>query len=66
MLRRSVDCPPLLIKELTIVPIQLTRKWKEDELAGTHGEQPIVNVYEWLSRTTLDVIGDGKSGITHT
>lgn len=37
------------------------QKWKEEEITPGNGAvEPIVNVHSWLSRTTLDVIGDGK------
>ena len=43
------------------------RKWKEEEITpGDGAVDPVINVYSWLSRTTLDVIGDGELGVeTH-
>ena len=41
--------------------IQLVQKLKEDEIASSTDGEPIVNIHKWLSRTTLDVIGDGTS-----
>ena len=47
------------IKEVTCSP-QLTQKWKDDVIALDPTGKPIINVTTWLSRTTLDIIGEGK------
>ncbi|VDB99464.1 unnamed protein product [Peniophora sp. CBMAI 1063] len=42
---------------------KLVQKWKEEEITpGAGAVEPIVNVHSWLSRTTLDVIGDAGLG----
>jgi hypothetical protein len=38
---------------------QLAQKWK-DEIATDKDHNPILNVSEWLSRATLDIIGEGR------
>jgi hypothetical protein len=38
---------------------QLAQIWKEDVVSSG---QAVVNVMEWLSRTTLDNIGEGMRG----
>lgn len=48
-----------MIKNLT--SRQLAQKWKEEELVSTtKGDDPMINVHKWLSRTTLDVIGKSE------
>ncbi|VDB83977.1 unnamed protein product [Peniophora sp. CBMAI 1063] len=38
---------------------KLVQKWKEEEITPGQGAvEPVINVYSWLSRTTLDVIGE--------
>lgn len=39
---------------------QLTQKWKEEVISLDPTGQPVINVTTWLSRTTLDIIGEGK------
>lgn len=39
---------------------QLTQKWKEEVISFDPTGQPVINVTTWLSRTTLDIIGEGK------
>ena len=41
---------------------QVTTKWR-DILTGTADSQAVINVSDWLSRATLDVIGEGEGGI---
>ncbi|KAI0306241.1 cytochrome P450 [Multifurca ochricompacta] len=36
---------------------KLAQKWK-DEIATDPNQEPLLNVSEWLSRTTLDIIGE--------
>ncbi len=37
---------------------------KEEVIATDPSGQPVINVVEWLSRTTLDIIGEGMPVIT--
>ena len=37
---------------------QVTTKWR-DILTGSANSQAVINVSDWLSRATLDVIGEG-------
>ena len=39
--------------------LQLVQKWKQEETALPDGETAFINIHRWLSRTTLDVIGEG-------
>ena len=40
---------------------QLVQKWK-DELVTPHPSgQPLVNVAEWFSRMTVDIMGQGEN-----
>ena len=39
---------------------QLTQKWKDEVISLDPTGQPVINVTTWLSRTTLDIIGEGK------
>jgi hypothetical protein len=39
---------------------QLTQKWKDDVISLDPTGQPVINVTTWLSRTTLDIIGEGE------
>ena len=32
----------------------------DEEITPAAGADPIFNVHKWLSRTTLDIIGDGR------
>ncbi|KZV76320.1 cytochrome P450 [Peniophora sp. CONT] len=42
---------------------KLVQKWKEEEITPGNGAvEPVVDVYSWLSRTTLDVIGEAGFG----
>ncbi|VDC03589.1 unnamed protein product [Peniophora sp. CBMAI 1063] len=42
---------------------KLVQKWKEEEVTpGSGAVEPVVDVYTWLSRTTLDVIGETGFG----
>ena len=47
------------IKEVNCGSPQLTQKWNEVISLDPTG-QPVINMTTWLSRTTLDVIGEGK------
>ena len=40
--------------------IQLVQKWKDDLIPEDPSEEPIVNLAQWLSCMTLDVIGESK------
>ncbi|KAI0293606.1 cytochrome P450 [Russula brevipes] len=40
-----------------LTQFQLAQKWK-DEIATDKDHEPILNISEWLSRTTLDIIGE--------
>ena len=42
---------------------QLVQKWREEEITPTTGDEPVFNIHKWLSRTTLDVIGEGTSNL---
>ncbi|KAH9989062.1 cytochrome P450 [Russula compacta] len=37
---------------------KLVQKWREELIAADSSGQPLVNVTGWLSRTTLDIIGE--------
>ena len=39
---------------------QLTQKWKDEVIALDPTRQSLVDVTPWLSRATLDIIGEGK------
>jgi hypothetical protein len=39
---------------------QLAQKWKDEVISLDPTGQPLVNVTPWLSRATLDVIGEGE------
>ncbi|KAI9446009.1 cytochrome P450 [Lactarius indigo] len=41
---------------------KLAQIWKEGAIAADPSGQPVINVIEWLSRTTLDVIGEAGFG----
>ncbi|KZV76310.1 cytochrome P450 [Peniophora sp. CONT] len=42
---------------------KLVQKWKEEEITPGNGAvEPVIDVYSWLSRTTLDVIGEAGFG----
>jgi len=41
---------------------KLVQKWKEELIAVDSSGQPLVNVIGWLSRTTLDIIGEAGFG----
>ncbi|VDC03587.1 unnamed protein product [Peniophora sp. CBMAI 1063] len=44
---------------------KLVQKWKEEEITpGSGAIDPVINVYSWLSRTTLDVIGETGFGFS--
>jgi hypothetical protein len=36
------------------------QKWKEEVISADPSGQPVINVTGWLSRTTLDIIGEGS------
>jgi hypothetical protein len=48
-----------LLKKLSGSP-QLTQKWKDEVISLDPTGQPVINVTQWLSRTTLDIIGESK------
>lgn len=39
---------------------QLAQKWKDEVISLDPTGQPLLNVTPWISRATLDVIGEGK------
>lgn len=41
---------------------QLVQKWKDELVASDSSAsgQPLINITGWISRTTLDIIGQGK------
>jgi len=41
---------------------KLVQKWKEEVIASDTSGQPLINVVGWLSRTTLDIIGETGFG----
>jgi len=41
---------------------RLSQKWKDEEISPDPTGEPIFNIHKWLSRTTLDVIGDSGFG----
>ena len=44
---------------------QLIQKWKEEEITpGKGAVEPIINVHSWLSRTTLDIIGESEYNVS--
>ena len=56
--RRLVDAPTIqkVIRDLR----QLAQKWKDEVISLDPTGQPLINVTPWLSRATLDVIGEGE------
>lgn len=40
-------------------PLQLTQKWKDEVISLDYTGQSVINVTPWLSRMTLDIIGEG-------
>jgi hypothetical protein len=54
------------IKEVICRPLQLTQKWKDEVISLDPTGQPVINVTKWLSRTTLDIIGEGKCSASVT
>ncbi|KZV64465.1 cytochrome P450 [Peniophora sp. CONT] len=41
---------------------KLVQKWKDQEISPATGNDPVINIHPWLSRTTLDVIGEAGFG----
>lgn len=37
---------------------QLTQKWKDEEIASDPSGSPTIDITKWMSRMTLDVIGE--------
>ncbi|KAJ6524400.1 cytochrome P450 [Mycena vulgaris] len=37
---------------------KLSQKWKDEVLPTDTSSEPVVNIHKWLSRTTMDVIGE--------
>ena len=54
------------IKEVICGSPQLTQKWKDEVISLDPTGQPVINVTTWLSRTTLDIIGEGKCSASVT
>ncbi len=52
------------IKQVICRSRQLTQKWKDQVISLHPTGQPVINVTTWLSRTTLDIIGQGKCSIS--
>jgi hypothetical protein len=40
---------------------QLVQKWQDELVAPDPSGQPLVNVTGWISRTTLDIMGQGET-----
>ena len=40
------------------MPLQLTQKWKDEVIATDPSGSPMIDVTRWMSRMTLDVIGE--------
>ncbi|VDC07323.1 unnamed protein product [Peniophora sp. CBMAI 1063] len=67
---RKIMNPAFSVPQLkSFVPLflgyaeKLVRKWQEEEITpGIGAIEPVINVHSWLSRTTLDVIGDAGLG----
>ncbi|KAI0308933.1 cytochrome P450, partial [Amylostereum chailletii] len=38
---------------------KVSQKWKDEVIPNDESGEPVFNVHKWLSRTTLDVIGEG-------
>lgn len=53
------------IKEV-ICSSQLTQKWKDEVISLDPTGKPVINVTTWLSRTTLDIIGEGDCSASVT
>jgi hypothetical protein len=50
----------VLYKGWNLIPItQLVQKWNDEVIASDPSGQPLVDLVLWLSRATLDVIGEG-------
>jgi len=41
---------------------RLQHKWRKEVIASDPSGQPVINVHKWLSRTTLDIIGETGFG----
>ncbi|KAI0263457.1 cytochrome P450 [Gloeopeniophorella convolvens] len=37
---------------------KLVQKWKDEDVASHSTDEPVVNVFSWLSRLTLDIVGE--------
>ncbi|KZV60943.1 cytochrome P450 [Peniophora sp. CONT] len=66
---RKIMNPAFSVPQLkSFVPLfqrhtnKLVQKLKEEEITPTISEEPVFNIHKWLSRTTLDVIGDAGFG----
>jgi len=67
--QRKIMNPAFFTSQLrTFIPLfqssayKLVQKWKEELIAADSSGQPLVNVMGWLSRTTLDIIGEAGFG----
>jgi len=67
--QRKIMNPAFFTPQLrTFLPLfqgsayKLVQKWKEELIATDPSGQPLVNVTGWLSRTTLDIIGEAGFG----
>jgi hypothetical protein len=42
-----------------ILIVQLVQKWNDEVIASDPSGRPLIDLVVWLSRATLDVIGEG-------
>jgi alkylphenol/PAH-inducible cytochrome P450 monooxygenase len=49
--------PSDLVTDLSIK--KLAQKWKDEVISADPSGEPMFNVHKWLSRTTMDAIGQG-------
>jgi hypothetical protein len=55
----------VLREQLTSTYPQLVQKWQDELVAPDPSRQPLVNVTGWISRTTLDIMGQGETTFRH-
>ncbi|VDC07112.1 unnamed protein product [Peniophora sp. CBMAI 1063] len=67
--QRKIMNPAFSVPQLkSFIPLflryanKVVQKWKDEEIASAPGGEAMFNVHKWLSRTTLDIIGDAGFG----
>ena len=63
--REGTDHRSWCLRKADSTSYQLIQKWKEEEITpGKGAVEPIINVHSWLSRTTLDIIGESEYNVS--